>query len=48
MKKMVNLRFEILEDDRHAAHEPRQATGQADEGLYDIELWWPHRWSGPI
>ena len=24
--------LEILEDDRHAAHEPRQATGQADEG----------------
>ncbi|KAG2572282.1 hypothetical protein PVAP13_7KG148755, partial [Panicum virgatum] len=24
--------LEIVEDDRHAAHEPRQATGQADEG----------------
>ena len=24
--------LEIVEDDRHAAHESRQATGQADEG----------------
>ena len=24
--------LEILEDDRHDAHEPCQATGQADEG----------------
>ena len=24
--------FEIVEDDRHDAHEPRQATGQVDEG----------------
>ena len=24
--------LEIVEDDRHDAHEPRQATGQADEG----------------
>ena len=24
--------LEIVEDDRHAAHEPRQPTGQADEG----------------
>ena len=24
--------LEIVEDDKHAAHEPCQATGQADEG----------------
>ena len=30
--------LEIVEDDRHDAHEPRQATGQADEGENIFEV----------
>ena len=30
--------LEIVEDGRHAAHEPRQSTGQANEGGHILEI----------